>query len=73
MFSIFRCWRLEAVLGDDATSPVPLIPALAAELTDKTQTSNLIRFVNKPFLLRFGGQCSGAEIIYFLLRFDLCP
>lgn len=31
----FRPWKLRAVLGDDALLPVPLVPALAAQIIDK--------------------------------------
>lgn len=40
-------WKLRAVLGDAARSPVPLVPALAAQIIDKKQTSILIRKLNE--------------------------
>lgn len=40
-------WKLRAVLGDAARSPVPLVPALAAQILDKKQTSKLIRKLNE--------------------------
>jgi len=40
-------WKLRAVLGDAARSPVPLVPALAAQIIDRTQTSSLIRKLNE--------------------------
>eukprot|EP00088_Acartia_fossae_P008192 TRINITY_DN13892_c0_g1_i1.p1 TRINITY_DN13892_c0_g1~~TRINITY_DN13892_c0_g1_i1.p1 ORF type:complete len:439 (+),score=63.98 TRINITY_DN13892_c0_g1_i1:56-1372(+) len=39
-------WKLRAVLGDDAINPVPLIPALAAQILDKNKTSMLIQKLN---------------------------
>jgi tRNA-specific adenosine deaminase 3 len=39
-------WKLLAVLGDAARSPVPLVPALSAQIIDKKQTSKLIRKLN---------------------------
>lgn len=40
-------WKLRAVLGDAAISPVPLVPALAAQILDKKETSKLIRRLNE--------------------------
>jgi len=40
-------WKLCAVLGDEAISPVPLVPALAAQILDKKETSKLIRRLNE--------------------------
>jgi len=40
-------WKLRAVLGSAARSPVPLVPALAAQILDKKQTSTLIRRLNE--------------------------
>jgi len=40
-------WKLRAVLGSAARSPVPLVPALAAQILDKKQTSKLIRRLNE--------------------------
>lgn len=40
-------WKLRAVLGDAAMSPVPLVPALAAQIIDQKQTSKLIRKLNE--------------------------
>jgi hypothetical protein len=36
-------WTLEAVLGEDVTQPVPLIPVLTATVKDKRATSNLVK------------------------------
>ncbi|XP_023329157.1 probable inactive tRNA-specific adenosine deaminase-like protein 3 [Eurytemora carolleeae] len=43
----FKPWKLLAVLGDAARLPVPLVPALAAQIIDKKQTSTLIRKLNE--------------------------
>jgi len=39
-------WSLEAVLGDDVTEPVPLIPVLTATVKDKKCTSILVKKLN---------------------------
>lgn len=39
-------WTLEAVLGEDVTEPVPLIPVLTATVKDKKATSNLVKKLN---------------------------
>jgi len=36
-------WSLEAVLGDDVTQPVPLLPVLTAMVKDKKATSSLVK------------------------------
>jgi hypothetical protein len=36
-------WTLDAVLGDDVTQPVPLIPVLTATVKDKKATSSLVK------------------------------
>ena len=36
-------WSLEAVLGEDVTQPVPLIPVLTVPVNDKKATSNLVK------------------------------
>jgi tRNA-specific adenosine deaminase 3 len=39
-------WKLRAVLGEDALLPVPLVPALAAQIINKKETSRLIQKLN---------------------------
>jgi len=44
-----RCrmdWSLEAVLGEDVTEPVPLIPVLTATVKNKKSTSSLVKKLN---------------------------
>ena len=36
-------WSLKAVLGDDVTQPVPLLPVLTAMVKDKKATSSLVK------------------------------
>ena len=36
-------WSLEAVLGEDVTEAVPLLPVLTATVKDKRATSNLVK------------------------------
>ena len=62
---IFRPWKLLAVLGDAARLPVPLVPALAAQIIDKKQTSTLIRYNLLLSCIRGGG------IFLFFGLFDL--
>jgi len=39
-------WSLEAVLGEDVTEAVPLLPVLTATVKDKRATSNLVKKLN---------------------------
>jgi len=39
-------WTIEAVLGEDVTEPVPLVPVLTATVKDKKATSNLVKKLN---------------------------
>jgi len=39
-------WSLEAVLGEDVTEAVPLLPVLTATVKDKRVTSNLVKKLN---------------------------
>ena len=62
---IFRPWKLLAVLGDAARLPVPLVPALAAQIIDKKQTSTLIRYNLLLSCIR------GGVFSYFLVYLTL--
>jgi len=42
-------WSLEAVLGEDVTEAVPLLPVLTATVKDKRATSNLVKKLNTVF------------------------
>jgi len=42
-------WSLEAVLGEDVTEAVPLLPVLTATVKDKRATSNLVKKLNAVF------------------------
>jgi len=44
-------WSLEAVLGEDVTEAVPLLPVLTATVKDKRATSNLVKKLNTVFPL----------------------
>lgn len=64
-------WKLRAVLGDDALLPVPLVPALAAQIRDKRDTSRLIQKLNTvlplPNLLHLKRVKSSKDAIHLLL------
>jgi hypothetical protein len=42
---------VEAVLADEVYRDVELVPMLCAEITDKKQTSDIIRLLNRCFPL----------------------
>jgi len=64
-------WKLRAVLGDDALLPVPLVPALAAQIRDKRETSRLIQKLNTvlplPTLPHLKRVKSSKDAIHLLL------
>jgi len=64
-------WKLRAVLGDDALLPVPLVPALAAQIRDKRETSRLIKKLNTvlplPTLQHLKRVKSSKDAIHLLL------
>jgi len=71
-------WKLRAVLGDTTTLPVPLVPALAAQIVDKKLTSKLIRKLNEVLplpnlqhLKRVKSVKEGTETRIYLLLWSL--
>jgi len=64
-------WKLRAVLGDDARQPVPLIPALAAQILNKKDTSRLIQKLNEvlpiPSLQHLKRVKSSKDMILLML------
>ena len=64
---IFRPWKLLAVLGNAARLPVPLVPALAAQIIDKKQTSTLIRYNLQLRYISEGGR--GGIFFFFLISY----
>jgi len=64
-------WKLRAVLGDDARQPVPLVPALAAQILNKKDTSRLIQKLNEvlpiPSLQHLKRVKSSKDMILLML------
>eukprot|EP00088_Acartia_fossae_P000623 TRINITY_DN10256_c0_g1_i10.p1 TRINITY_DN10256_c0_g1~~TRINITY_DN10256_c0_g1_i10.p1 ORF type:complete len:583 (-),score=115.27 TRINITY_DN10256_c0_g1_i10:218-1966(-) len=64
-------WKLRAVLGDDALQPVPLVPAIAATIINKKETSRLIQRLNEvlplPSLQHLKRVKSSKDVILLLL------
>lgn len=71
-------WKLRAVLGDVATLPIPLVPALAAQISDKKLTSKLIKKLNEVLplpnlqhLKRVKSVKEGSETRIYLLLWSI--
>jgi len=71
-------WKLRAVLGDAANLPVPLVPALAAQISDKKLTSKLIKKLNEVLplpslqhLKRVKSVKDGTETRIYLLLWSI--